>query len=272
MTTDLAGNARFVGRVDLGPYEYATTAPELAPYRPTDWSDAVVATPVEGGTVDSLITVDDDVYVAVAFANMGSVSSGTFEANVELKDASGATLQTITFLGSSLEAGADDCWFASSESAARNFGKLAVGTYSLTLTLDAKGSVAEIDETNNVYTKTFTVRQRAESPSSVVTTNLDVVDRHDGFISLREAIAYVEADASLGSTLTFDASLKGQTIQLLGTQLEISQGLTIDASSLYDAESQTPGITIDGNQTSRVLQKGGSGNLEVTQIATFSLK
>ncbi|MBQ2790977.1 MAG: fibronectin type III domain-containing protein, partial [Thermoguttaceae bacterium] len=44
-----------------------------------------------------------------------------------------------------------------------------------------------------------------ETPSTVVTTLSDVVDKYDGEISLREAIAYAEADATLGTTITFDA-------------------------------------------------------------------
>lgn len=33
----------------------------------------------------------------------------------------------------------------------------------------------------------------------------------------------------------------------------INKSITIDASNLYDSESQTPGITVDGNAKSRVF-------------------
>ncbi|MBQ6828118.1 MAG: fibronectin type III domain-containing protein, partial [Thermoguttaceae bacterium] len=93
----------------------------------------------------------------------------------------------------------------------------------------------------------------AEALSLVVTTNLDVVDASDGVTSLREAIA----SAEIGDTITFAPSLKGETITLSGEQLEIAQGITVDASVLYDAATQTPGITIDANQKSRVFYVNG---------------
>ena len=92
-----------------------------------------------------------------------------------------------------------------------------------------------------------------EAPSLIVTTNSDAVNAFDGEISLREAIFYAEVDATLGDTITFAPSLKGQTITLTERQLEIKQGLKIDASSLYNASTQTPGITVDANGLSRVF-------------------
>ncbi len=40
-------------------------------------------------------------------------------------------------------------------------------------------------------------------------------------------------------------------------QLEISQGFKVDASALYNAATQTPGITVDANKLSRVFYLGG---------------
>ena len=70
--------------------------------------------------------------------------------------------------------------------------------------------------------------------------------------SLRQAIA----DAASGELITFNSSLSGQTISLAGTELLIDKNLTIDASAL------PYGITISGNDASRVL-KINSG-IEVT--------
>ena len=109
-----------------------------------------------------------------------------------------------------------------------------------------------------------------ETPSLVVTTNSDVVNDTDGLISLREAIAYAEADSSLGSKITFATSLKGKTITLSGTQLTISKGITVDASALYDASTQTPGITVDANQKSRVFSV--SGGTASNPVAFVGLK
>ncbi len=89
--------------------------------------------------------------------------------------------------------------------------------------------------------------------SLVVTTNLDVVDDKDGMISLREAIAYSESEASLGGVVTFAPELKGTTITLSGAQLEIKQGIKIDANALWNEENDVPGITVDANELSRVF-------------------
>ncbi|MDO5310178.1 MAG: right-handed parallel beta-helix repeat-containing protein, partial [Planctomycetia bacterium] len=96
--------------------------------------------------------------------------------------------------------------------------------------------------------------QNPESPSTVVTIVDDVVDEYDGEISLREAILY----AADGDTITFAESLKGQAIVLDAQELVIDKSVTIDASALYNAETATPGITIDGDRKSRVLNISGA--------------
>ena len=86
----------------------------------------------------------------------------------------------------------------------------------------------------------------AETPSTVVTTELDVIDFTDGLISLREAILY----AAPGETVTFDASLTGCTITLGGSELRIDKSLSIDADSVG-------GITVNANGGSRVFYFDG---------------
>jgi len=63
-----------------------------------------------------------------------------------------------------------------------------------------------------------------------------------GLGSLRAAIA----NAQSGDTIQFDASLTNQTITLTTGQLEINKNLIIDGTN-------APGITISGNNTSRVF-------------------
>jgi CSLREA domain-containing protein len=85
-----------------------------------------------------------------------------------------------------------------------------------------------------------------ETPSLIVTTNQDVVNPTDGLTSLREAIAY--ADAQGGGTINFASNLAGQTITLDGSHLELAataNPVTIDASSIG-------GITISGNTASNL--------------------
>lgn len=85
-------------------------------------------------------------------------------------------------------------------------------------------------------------RDGLESPSAVVNTTNDILDDTDDVISLRDAISYVTE----GDTITFDESLSGKTITLNGSELKITEGITIDAGSIG-------GITIDAGGESRVF-------------------
>ncbi|MBQ9129089.1 MAG: hypothetical protein IJY15_15205, partial [Thermoguttaceae bacterium] len=110
-----------------------------------------------------------------------------------------------------------------------------------------------------------------EAPSLIVTTNSDAVNAFDGKISLREAILYAKSDATLGGTITFAPSLKGATITMTSGQLEISQGLKIDASALYNASTGTPGITVDANQKSRVFYVSGGTEANPVELIGLTL-
>ncbi|MBR2694603.1 MAG: right-handed parallel beta-helix repeat-containing protein [Thermoguttaceae bacterium] len=99
--------------------------------------------------------------------------------------------------------------------------------------------IATVDIGAFEYQGTVT-RGEIETPSTVVTTVLDLLDETDGLISLREAILY----AAAGETITFDPSLTSRTIVLDGAELMIDKNLSIDASALG-------GITIDGDNNSR---------------------
>ena len=106
------------------------------------------------------------------------------------------------------------------------------------------------------YQETF--EKTLETPSTVVTTNLDVVDDSDGLTSLREAILW----ANQGDVVTFDPSLKGSTIELQGSQLHVPKELTIDATPLWDAQTDAPGITIDAGRRSRAIYAIGDVSLK----------
>ncbi|MBR0225748.1 MAG: fibronectin type III domain-containing protein, partial [Thermoguttaceae bacterium] len=108
---------------------------------------------------------------------------------------------------------------------------------------------------NSAYSAVKAVKTKAapttvETPSNVVTTSDDVVNAYDGKISLREAVALYSAE---GDTITFDSSLKGATITLSGSAIEIDKSLAIDASALWDEATNAPGVTIDAAFLSRIF-------------------
>ncbi len=93
----------------------------------------------------------------------------------------------------------------------------------------------------------------ATAVSAQVTTTAD-----SGPGSLRQALA----DATPGDIITFDGSLDGQVIQLLGTALTVDRSLTIDASAL------PAGITIDGGGNGDFVSDPGES--QCLFIANFS--
>ncbi|MBQ4202092.1 MAG: hypothetical protein II655_00150, partial [Thermoguttaceae bacterium] len=135
----------------------------------------------------------------------------------------------------------------------RSLGYLASGSHVVRVALDSEGAIEESNEQDNFYAITIDVDKvelrPLETASTVVTTSEDVVNAFDGAISLREALAY----ATAGDVITFDPSLAGKTITLSAGQLEISKSVTIDASALWGARNDKPGITIDANRRSRVF-------------------
>ncbi len=71
-------------------------------------------------------------------------------------------------------------------------------------------------------------------------------DLGNGVTTLREAVNVANSIAG-ADTITFAAALSGQTIALGGTELSVTDSLSIDASSLAG------GITVDGSDTSRLF-------------------
>ena len=71
-------------------------------------------------------------------------------------------------------------------------------------------------------------------------------DLANGLMTLREAINFANVQTG-ADVITFDAGMSGQTIFLGGTQLVITESLTIDAAPLAQ------NVTIDAQQQSRVI-------------------
>ena len=85
-------------------------------------------------------------------------------------------------------------------------------------------------------------------------------DTTDEVVSLREAIGRAET----GDTIVFDDSLAGGTITLSGSQLSVSKGITIDASSI-------DGITINANGKSRVFYISGGDESNPVALSNLTI-
>jgi parallel beta-helix repeat protein len=122
---------------------------------------------------------------------------------------------------------------------------------------------AEVLEERTLLTA-YVVDSIVDDPSAVASDT-------DAYVSLREAInasntnaAFGDAAAGQGSgvvdTITFDASLTGQTIVLGGEQLVIGDDLSIVGLGQYD-------LTISGNNASRVFQVTPNTSLSLSKLS-----
>ncbi len=85
-----------------------------------------------------------------------------------------------------------------------------------------------------------------------MTTFLITSNADDGVGTLREAIELANGNGT-SDTITFDSSLEGTTITLTTGELAILEDLVIDASSIS-------GLTIDGNNNSRIFNVSDNTN------------
>lgn len=118
------------------------------------------------------------------------------------------------------------------------------GSHTLRWTYSKDGSLSGGADQGRVDQVTF-------APSIVTNTN----DGGPG--SLREVIA----SATSGTLVALDAALDGATITLADTQVLIDKDLTIDASGLPN------GLTISGNDSSRVFEVAAGNTVELRGLS-----
>jgi CSLREA domain-containing protein len=96
----------------------------------------------------------------------------------------------------------------------------------------------------------------AAPPSTIVTTELDIVDAEDGLVSLREAITFANANAGL-DTITFNIPGGGvRTIALTSALPVITDAVVIDG---YTQPGASPNTSINGNNSVLLIELNGSG-------------
>jgi hypothetical protein len=123
--------------------------PNLAPYRPSGWSDKVVVSKTTGTSVDSTpYTTGDTLYIDWAVINNGSVAITTYFTNELYLD--GVLLRTWS-TAPPLNAGA----ITSAQD--YSLGQLSAGTHTIRIKTDTGGNVTESDGGDNEYTKTIVV-------------------------------------------------------------------------------------------------------------------
>ena len=127
--------------------------------------------------------------------------------------------------------------------------------------LDASpiASLANFGEIACVATLDPEVPEPIELSNAVASTTWRVTSTADTDTS--GTLRYAVNHAASGDTITFADSLKGKTITLGGTQLEITKSITIDASCIWNSSTQKPGITINANAKSRVFNVAGAGDV-----------
>ena len=127
-----------------------------------------------------------------------------------------------------------------------------------------------IDAGNDAAAASFTYDQRGPGYPRLLVLHVDIgaveVNFPANIVILNNADAgsgslrYALAHAPAGSTITFDPSLSGQTITLTTGELPLNQNLTVDASAL------PAGLTISGNDTSRVFNVSSSSTCVLTAL------
>jgi hypothetical protein len=145
----------------------AFAQPNLAPYQPPGWSDSLVVTRTVGSTTDSAgLTTSDSLYADLAVANYGNASTGV-------------GFYVYLYLDGQLF----DFWYSDPLDVFyyvyvtdEPLGKLSAGPHSVEVVADPDNEVAESNESDNSYTKNFTViggqPDLTRSTDSISKTNL----------------------------------------------------------------------------------------------------
>ena len=141
-------------------------------------------------------------------------------------------------------------------------------TYTAPRLTPATNYVFRVKADNSNYSNSLSVwtnEPEPESTSTVVTTDLDVVNAYDNLISLREAVSKYSV---AGDTITFAPNLQGKTIKLDSSRgsLYVTKSLTIDASNLYDENARTPGLKISGEDAAEIMHLVGGKSLLVKGV------
>lgn len=127
----------------------AWAQPNLAPYKPSAWSDSIVLSKIQGGRTNAAsIAPTDSLFVNWAVANSGSTSTSVrFYTELYVDGVLNATWYIDPPMQGNYYAEVTDY----------SLGSLPVGTHTLRIETDSTSVVTETNESDNAYTKTIAV-------------------------------------------------------------------------------------------------------------------
>ena len=141
-------------------FQSAAKLPNLIPYKPSTWSDILLVSNISNATTDATLTTTDNALISYAYLNSGNWrTEGTFTNALYLDN----VLIHTKVRTDSLKAGYFSTWNS------LNIGKLKAGAHTLKFSVDYTNLLGESDETDNDYSKTFTV----SSTVGISTESLD---------------------------------------------------------------------------------------------------
>jgi hypothetical protein len=173
----------------------------LTPCTPSGWSAPIVVSTTTGANTDSpVLHSTDTLYVDYAICNTGTASTGVGYSNQLFLDG------TLIRTGSAQATDVNHYVFASDVVV----GPLSVGTHSLVVVADSTNAVAESNESDNQYTKTFTVT----GASSVCTPNATTACLNANRFMV--TVTWVSLSGRTGDEQAATASGNGQAVSLTG--------------------------------------------------------
>jgi len=134
--------------------------PNVTPFQPGDWSDSLVVTRTNGGTIDSsnLLTTDT-LYVDWCVINQGTMDVTTqFQVSLYIDGVDNQDWE-IDGLGVGYY----------TYSTGNSIGSLSAGTHTIKIVADSTDVIPGDDESDNSYTKTITVSQVVSPAPSLLT-------------------------------------------------------------------------------------------------------
>jgi hypothetical protein len=220
--------------------------PDLAPHKPTGWSNNLVISTTTGTNTDaSKFTTDDTLYIDWAQINQGQgATNGAYKSRLLLNGKEVQIWTQTNAINPSETAVVTDF----------NLGKLAAGTHKLRLEIDYENKQVESTENNNVFERTFTVDPK--TPTTISSTGNNAFDLID-IDRLRVDPLYSDLDGAINGVklgvVVVDTGLWGSHIDLVKNFQAF-----VDVSGNNFREITNPSLSFD---------KGGTGNGHGTHVA-----